>query len=203
MFKYMNNDYIINKNNAQNEYWREYGNWGGVTNMVQGFLAGSTAGVQGGLIGALMGGASHVGKLLQEGFNGGATLKNQLTEQSYELAKRKITVPELSTQPMTGLDSVFGEGLTCEMIGPTANDLRRFDNYFDRYGYAMAGTVFNKAYLSGREYCNYIQASDVHIISDDNNFGLATVQEAERQLNNGVRIWHTKPQDFTHNYIVV
>lgn len=196
---YMNNDYIIAKNNAENEYWRENGNWGGIKAMAQGAGQGLIGGLGGALFGALLGGGQHLGNLLREGLSGGATLNNQLTELQYNLDKKKITYPELSTQPMNGLGSVFGEGLTCEMIGPTVNDLARFDSYFDLYGYAMGGTPFNKNYLSGRQYCNYIEATDIHITSGYIDWGLPIKTEAERQLNNGVRIWHVKPQPIASN----
>ena len=192
-------DKKIAGNKIRDAYWSQYGNAGGVKQMFQGASRGSAGGLSGMLMGALAGGGAHLGSLITQGLNNGKDLYNPLTELEYEEAKRSLIVPDLTSNPAVGLQNVVPESLRLQYLGPDSSDLARFDLYFDLYGYAMAGTVFNKSYLSNRQYCNYIKASDIHITSDSTTFGLNVKSKAERTINNGVRIWHIKPQPISSN----
>lgn len=194
-----NKDMKLAQNKLKDAYWSQYGNGGGIRQMLQGASQGSAGGWAGMLGGAVVGGGQHLGSVLTQGITGGKDLYNPLTEMEYNEAKRSLIVPDLTSNPALGLNNVKPERLRLMYLGPTADDLARFDNYFDMYGYAMAGTIFDKKYLNNRQYCNYIQVSDIHITSDTNDFGLSVKAEAERQLSNGVRIWHIKPTHLTSN----
>lgn len=194
-----NADAQLAKSKIRDAYWAQYGSGGGISSMLQGAGHGMVGGWAGALSGAVAGGGAHIGKGLTQLFNGGKDLYNPLTEVDYQDAKRSLIVPDLTTNPAVGLQNVKPEQLRLMYLGPSTSDLARFDNYFDMYGYAMAGTIFDKKYLSNRQYCNYIQVSDIHITSDTTDYGLSIKSEAERALSNGVRIWHVKPTHLTSN----
>ena len=66
----------------------------------------------------------------------------------------------------------------------------RFDNYLTQFGYAVNETLDSTAF-SGRAHFNYVSAEGVDVkISNQPAYirdGVA------RQLESGVRIWHTAP----------
>lgn len=200
---YADNEYGLAKNKLRQDYYNEYGIGGSVNSVMQGAQGGSAlGGVNGALLGGIMGGTGALGKSIGELIQGGRHYTNPLNELKYNYQKSKIITPDLTCTPCTGLVNVRPDSLIIQEIAPAVSDLQLFDKYFDYYGYKQGGIAFDKAYLSGRQYCNYIECSDVHITSDDNDFGLAVKVEAERQLNDGVRIWHTKPFALTSNPIV-
>lgn len=184
-------DTALAKAKLENEYWDNHGTMAGARNMV----AGST----GGLAGMFVGGLTHLADMGNQALKGGSDLYNPITENAYELAKKQIVAPKLSTSPATGLNNIISERFVVSHVAPQATDLAKFDTFFDYYGYAMGGEVFDKKYLTGRVNCNYIKATNIHIVSDSSEFGLSAKNRAEQQLNNGVRIWHVKPFHMTSN----
>lgn len=197
---FIENDYKKNAHQIRTEYWEQYGSKGGVKSMLSGAAAGgASGGVFGMLGGAFINGMGHLGQAVEQGIERGADLENKLAENDYNYYQKQIVAPDLTCQPALGLQTFKSETYRVEYIGPDASDLARFDKYFDYYGYAMDGTPFDASYLTNRTNCNYIQAQDIHIISNSTTSGLATKQRAEAQLNRGVRIWHTTPFNMTSN----
>ena len=67
------------------------------------------------------------------------------------------------------------------------------------YGYAVSEPLNTLSWV-GREYFNYIKATDVSL-NVPVNIPLRVKLKAEAQIMNGVRIWHVKPANYTVNPI--
>lgn len=140
-----------------------------------------------------------------------ASLKGNLDDKQYSYAKaavdygqRQIIAPDLTCSPALGLQNLFNKQFVLYHLMPSILDLDRIDKYYTMYGYPQGNRTFKKSMLSGRQYFNYIQASDITIVRNGGaaNAGLAIRRQAEYQLNAGVRIWHTLPQEVNSNPIV-
>ena len=144
---------------------------------------------------------------LADRFNRGANLDTkqyQIAKARAEYEQAQVIAPDLSCSPALGLQNIWSSQFLLIHLKPTATDLTRIDNYYTQYGYPQGNKVFEKSMLSGRQYFNYIEASDISIVRNDGaaNAGIAVRQAAEAQLNAGVRIWHVLPQHVTSNPIV-
>lgn len=134
-----------------------------------------------------------------------------LTTKEYNIAKSraeyfqsKVIAPDLSCSPALGLQNIIEQQFLLIHLHPTSADLDRIDRYYTMYGYPMGNRVFEKNMLTGRRYFNYIEVSDLSIVRNGgaSNAGIVVRQTAEAQLNAGVRIWHTLPQEISSNPIV-
>lgn len=132
------------------------------------------------------------------------TLLYKAQKLDTEYAQNKVVAPELSCEPVRGLQRVLPNNFTIYHITPTAKDIAQIDKYFTYYGYAQPNIVFDKSYLSGRQYFNYVKCANTKIMRDSNSdpFGIGIKTKAEEQLNGGVRIWHVLPQQVSSNPIV-
>lgn len=132
------------------------------------------------------------------------TLLYKAQKVDAEYAQNKVIAPSLTAMPVKGLQRVLPNDFTIYHITPTAKDIRQIDKYFTYYGYAQPNIVFDKSYLTGRQYFNYLKCTNCKIMRDSNSdpFGIGIKSKAEQQLNNGVRIWHTLPQDVEANPII-
>lgn len=132
------------------------------------------------------------------------TLMYKAQKLDTEYAQNKVVAPSLSCEPVRGLQRVLPNNFTIYHIAPTAKDIAQIDKYFTYYGYAQPNIVFDKSYLSGRQYFNYLKCTNCKIMRNSNAdpFGIGIKTKAEEQLNNGIRIWHVLPQQVNSNPIV-
>lgn len=132
------------------------------------------------------------------------TLIYKAEKTDIEYAENKVVAPELSTSPVLGLQRVLPNNFTIYHVKPTNADVLQIDKFFTWYGYAQPNIVFDKSYITGRQYFNYIKCSNTKILrnSSSDPYGLGVKTMGEAQLNNGVRIWHTLPTDVDSNPIV-
>ena len=119
---------------------------------------------------------------------------------NYQNAKEKaaylqsqVVAPDLSCAPAHGLQSFIQNGFDIIKLMPTNSDLENINNFFIKYGYAVPNLAFNSSMLSTRSDFNYIEVSDVEIVSATNNAGRKIMEAAAAQLEGGCRIWHQLP----------
>lgn len=125
------------------------------------------------------------------------------TKEIAQFKQSQIVSPDLSTSPALGLQNFLANNFNIIHLIPTTSDQQKIDKFYTMFGYAQPNIAFDKAYLSGRQYFNYIETSGVHIArSSASNYGIAIKNAAEDQLNAGVRIWHVLPTTVTTNPIV-
>lgn len=147
---------------------------------------------------------------IMSGITGSKTYNSNLDPFEYEKTKEiaqfkqsQIVSPDLSTSPALGLQNFLANNFNIIHLVPTTSDQQKIDKFYTMFGYAQPNIAFDKAYLSGRQYFNYIETSGVHIArSSASNYGIAIKNAAEDQLNAGVRIWHVLPTTVTTNPIV-
>ena len=70
------------------------------------------------------------------------------------------------------------------------NDMQRFDNFLTAYGYAVDEELKSECF-SGRVNFNYVQARDVSL--KINGYPQYMIDGMAKQIESGVRIWHTAP----------
>lgn len=120
--------------------------------------------------------------------------------REYQSAKEKaaylqsqVVAPDLSCAPAHGLQSFIQNGFDIIKLMPTNSDLENINNFFIKYGYAVPNIAFNSSMLSTRTDFNYIEVSDIEIVSATNNAGRKIMEAASAQLEGGCRIWHQLP----------
>lgn len=142
-----------------------------------------------------------------ESFNRSANLDTKqynMAKARAEYEQAQVIAPDLTCSPALGLQNIWSSQFLLVHLMPTTADLERIDNYYTQYGYPQGNKIFNKSMLSGRQYFNYIEASDISIVRNGGaaDSGIAVRQTAEAQINAGVRIWHVLPQPVSSNPIV-
>ena len=70
------------------------------------------------------------------------------------------------------------------------NDTKRFDMFLSAFGYAVDEPL-SASFFSGRQYHNYIQATNV--VLKKSNIPMMLLNGVINDIQNGVRIWHVAP----------
>lgn len=114
----------------------------------------------------------------------------QKSKLDYATQQRIVTPTVLfPTEPT--LQEYVGNGFYATRERLSTNDTIRFDKYLTAYGYAV-NEPMTKAVFTGRKYFNYVEADDLNLDAGT-KIPLRLEQVAIQQLENGVRVWHTKP----------
>lgn len=121
-------------------------------------------------------------------------LKYHQQKLEHDWAQSSIQTPGITTTSLPGLQTTIPNDFTYYHFMMSASDRQKFDKFFDLYGYAQDCT-FDKQYITtdikNLGY-NYIEAQDVHIARTGraSQCGIAIKDLAEKQLCDGIRIWH-------------
>lgn len=113
----------------------------------------------------------------------------------------QVVAPELSTAPALGLQAFVKNSFDIFHVCPSDDDLQNIDNFFDQFGYAMPNVRFSDTYMFNKKNFNYIEAQGVKILGGKNGntmpavAGQRIIDEAEKQLEGGIRIWHKLPNN--------
>lgn len=142
---------------------------------VKGALVGGAGGVVGAIGGAVAGSIGEIGEAVAQ-------------EQDYNIAKN-IVVPDIRFPLSQNLQNYFSNAFWVSRTRLSDSDLMRFDRYLTMYGYSVSENL-TQACFHGRKNFNYLQASGVNFESTN---PLIERLGAIRQIENGIRIWHTMP----------
>lgn len=127
-------------------------------------------------------------------------------ERDYDLATLNA---ELYIQPPTimfprteTLQSYIGNQYCLIRQRLSDADTQRYDKYLTMYGYRVNEPMTNECF-TGRKYFNYVGCEDLNISVPD-TIPIYIREMAVADLENGVRLWHVKPnkQYFNDNPIV-
>lgn len=115
----------------------------------------------------------------------------------YDLAiSQSVVVPEVATPYSKGtIRDFYGNGVLVYRYRPEDTDLAIQDKLLTMYGYKVTEPL-KKEFFNNREYFNYIQLNSASIGGDLPQWFKGGILQ---QLGNGVRIWHTKPNESYYN----
>lgn len=105
------------------------------------------------------------------------------------IADNALVSPTIKFPRDNSLIDLIGNGFFIIRSRLSDNDSQRFDKYLTEYGYAVNEPLTKECFY-GRQYFNYIEATEVNI-KTINRIPLRLKQIAIEQLEGGVRIWHT------------
>lgn len=132
--------------------------------------------------------------------------KQNIREQQYEYNVGKnlyqlgvynsVVVPSVTTPTSKGtIRDFYGNGVLLYRYRPQDTDLAIQDKLLTMYGYKVTEPL-KKEFFNNREYFNYIQLNSASIGGDLPQWFKGGILQ---QLGNGVRIWHTKPNESCYN----
>lgn len=114
-------------------------------------------------------------------------------ERAIEKAKFQSGVfkaPQIVSPPDgDSMRDIYGNGCFVGKYRYSAHDLTRLDKILNMFGY-KDNKVFEMSDLNVGVYCNYLECSDVTVVSGAPRFA---EEIAAQQLSAGVRLWKTKP----------
>lgn len=115
----------------------------------------------------------------------------------YELGlSQTVVVPEVTTPYSKGtIRDFFTNGVLVYRYRPEDTDLAIQDKILTMYGYKVTEPL-KKEFFNNREYFNYIELNSASIGGDLPQWFKGGILQ---QLGNGVRIWHTKPNESYYN----
>lgn len=118
------------------------------------------------------------------------------------ISQNSLVSPTIKFPRDNTLIELIGNGFFIIRSRLSDNDSKRFDRYLTEYGYAVNEPLTSDCF-SGRQYFNYIEATDITIKAID-DIPLRLKQLAIEQLEGGVRIWHVlvNSSAFDNNPIV-
>lgn len=128
--------------------------------------------------------------------------------QAYKMRKNQVDLdirsnlqtPETRFPMSQTLQGYTGNGFFVTRTRLSDRDTLRYDRYLTYFGYAVSEPLTASCFR-GRQFFNYVKASDV-ILKTSQNIPLFLKNLAENQIENGVRIWHSKPAHHTTNPII-
>lgn len=125
---------------------------------------------------------------------------NQMQKTTFDVqVANNLRAPEVKFPVTDSLQAFVGNGFYVTRTRLSHADTVRFDRFLTMYGYAVSEPLNTLSWV-GREYFNYIKATDVSL-NVPVNIPLRVKLKAEAQIMNGVRIWHVKPANYTVNPI--
>lgn len=100
--------------------------------------------------------------------------------------------PEITFPYTSSLQVLTDNAFMAYTICMSRNDIIRFDNFLNRYGYAVNETVSGiNNILTCRQNFNYVKMDSVNVSTTNSNpFSMAVRNRAAMQLQQGVRVWH-------------
>lgn len=137
----------------------------------------------GGASAAVQGVAELLPSIVETSFN-----QFQAT-QDYQLAKT-VVVPDIKFPLSSGLQNYFNNTFWVSRVRLSVNDTKRFDDYLTQFGYATFEPLTKQCFI-GRKYFNYVKVENLSAVW--NNQPLNYQLGAIKQLEKGIRIWHTIP----------
>lgn len=150
--------------------------------------------------------ANAVGTTIQEGVNSVYNIAKYNTDSNYNLNQLNINnnlQPPQTFFPISeSLQNYLGYSFTLIRTRLSDNDTQRYDKYLTMYGYRVNEPMTNECF-TGRKYFNYVGCEDLNISVPD-TIPIYIREMAVADLENGVRLWHVKPnkQYFNDNPIV-
>lgn len=125
------------------------------------------------------------------------TYKWNVGKNLYELGlSQSVVVPAVTTPISKGtIRDFYGNGVLLYRYRPEDTDLAIQDKLLTMYGYKVTEPL-KKEFFNNREYFNYIQLNSASIGGDLPQWFKGGILQ---QLGNGVRIWHTKPNESYYN----
>lgn len=126
------------------------------------------------------------------GLSGGiAGLTGGITNSMLERKAREIMfrAPEVAFSPIGSMQNYFGNTFMEYRIRLSDNDTKRFDKYLTANGYSVSEPL-STASMKTHTNFNYIMGDNIRVKTGR---GLSFDTAIARQIQNGVRIWHTAP----------
>lgn len=114
-------------------------------------------------------------------------------QMAYEI-QQNLVVPSVSFGQEPDLQLYLGIGFFAYTLRLAQGDLERFDNYLTRYGYKVSEILTNECF-SGRQNFNYVEGKGVTVLSNSQYANRTRRINAAKQIEGGVRVWHTKPSE--------
>lgn len=116
--------------------------------------------------------------------------RQRYTSQDMQWQEQNIIVaPELKFPYSPSIQSFVGNGFSVGRYRLTENDAKRFDTWLHRYGEAV-DEKFTSGMFHVKQQYDFLQVSNMNIKSD---WGIRYNIDFCNRFANGVRIWHTLP----------
>lgn len=125
----------------------------------------------------------------------------QMAQQNLDAAKQRANlvynmtqnyiVPEITFPRDESIQNYLGNYVLVTRNRLSNTDVRRFDTFLNMYGYAVDEPLTISDFRSRKLY-NYVLAQDVSI-KTKTNVPMYVRDYVERQMNNGIRVWHVAP----------
>lgn len=103
-----------------------------------------------------------------------------------------VVVPQINFPAGNNLQNYTGNNFWVSRTRLSENDAARFDDYLDRYGYAVDEKLTIDAF-STRSKFNYVEATSVSVDSTTGGLPLRLRNAIASQIESGIRVWHVKP----------
>ena len=152
-----------------------------------------SSGAMGAVMNPFLGAAKQTIREEQYNYNVGKNLYNLGLSQS-------VVVPNIQLPQSDGtIRDFFGNGVIPYRYRPSDTDLMIQDKLLTMYGYKITEPLKTE-FFNNRLYFNYIEMTSVSIGGDIPQWYKEGIKA---QLGNGIRIWHTKPDEsyYTNNPI--
>lgn len=162
----------------------------GLTGTIQG---GAVTGGRGGVLGLAQSGVDYgleMGRLAIESGNINRRTEMHMGDNLFQAARSTMAAPEIAFPVSVNASAYLGNVYTVSHITLGDNDVRRFDDFLTKYGYAC-DKALEASDLNNRSKFNYLKTRDCHIKSATAPRSLC--EGIEDMLNAGVRIWHVAP----------
>lgn len=144
----------------------------------------------------IVNGAYYNERMMQEQQNNVDNWNRRRAMEKQELMfQNNLVSPTIAHAPVPSLRDFTGNGAILVLTTPTDEDLKRFDKIYNMFGYYDPGTPLTLSDFSNGLNWTYLEASHVQL-RPKGNFGRFIVQQAEAQIEAGIRIWNRKP-DFS------
>lgn len=125
----------------------------------------------------------------------------QMSQQYLDSAKQRANlvynmnqnyvVPEITFPRDESIQNYLGNYVLVTRNRLSNTDVHRFDTFLNMYGYAVDEPLTISDFKSRKLY-NYVLAQDV-TIKTTTNVPMYVRDYVERQMNNGIRVWHVAP----------
>lgn len=157
-----------------------------------------------GTMGAVAAAVTGIGGVAVVGSMVGAGIKNLIDYQFAKMerereakAEREIfernqyyVQPEINFPRSESVRDFIGNNFLVTQCRLSALDIVNYDNFLTRFGYNVGSVTFDTSMITNRPHFNYIKFNAISLKS---NRAMWLRKEAESQLLQGVRLWHTAP----------
>lgn len=137
--------------------------------------------------GAAIGAATNI---VTNGANLAAEVNN--SEQDYQNAQNVI-IPDIRFPISYNLQNYLNNAFWMARVRLSDSDIIRFDAFLTQFGYAVSEPLKDE-HFKGRVHFNYVRAQSVNLkMKEGKPFDMMSRIGAIRQIEAGVRVWHTAP----------